>query len=603
MAGRLVSAFDARPNSKQRNMQFDGAPLVERNLTLVNRFGEQRSLRGLVPLGIDKVEEVQFILSQNGGTCNIEKGTGDLSEFTWIKSIALSDGFTVADWLQIRNRSMEFEIGRLKDGRSFWENANTLKVKEAGATVITEDYGMTAELPDTSDILNGKKACGGCGGDMSKDSLEAARIAIRYGWDRDEFSVNPDTGEVKEQAKYADGLAISIDVTQIIPGPNNPIVQDVYTKSNETGGFGNGLLVKLLLSSQSSEESFRNQPVILTSPIPVTQTDVPKPEKQMCEQYTPEESMILRLLMNPTERKLWGRLYGLPDDEASPIVLEKLVLQSLQTIRAPTPLSVQHQKQLPTKSQDEDKPVQQPKLPRLVFSSIKIDTESKPQEVSSKQKHPVQVSTQQHFQKPKSPGIKQKPVRTKTPKKKPVSELESTRTNKKRHEIRDAEPTGKIPKSRKAPKPVSLDEVKDETKKPKRRKSTKKTSDELESTKKLSDEKKKAKKRKHPEPEIEGIQKKEKKARRIKKQLESPEPLKKQKTKRINDQMEQDEKTRKKSKIHHPAASKRKSNNPKNHTLAKKKRRKKRVSRYYLLDMLGVINKRKKSNGKVVVRN
>ncbi len=28
-----------------------------------------------------------------------------------------------------------------------------------------------------------------------------------------------------------------------------------------------------------------------------------------------EESIIIRLLMNPTERKLWGRMYGLPDDE------------------------------------------------------------------------------------------------------------------------------------------------------------------------------------------------------------------------------------------------------------------------------------------------
>ncbi|MBS3067331.1 hypothetical protein J4450_01395 [Candidatus Micrarchaeota archaeon] len=28
-----------------------------------------------------------------------------------------------------------------------------------------------------------------------------------------------------------------------------------------------------------------------------------------------EESMIMRLLMNPTERKLWGKMYGLPDDE------------------------------------------------------------------------------------------------------------------------------------------------------------------------------------------------------------------------------------------------------------------------------------------------
>ena len=31
----------------------------------------------------------------------------------------------------------------------------------------------------------------------------------------------------------------------------------------------------------------------------------------------PEESMIMRLIMNPAERKIWGKLYGFPDEEAA----------------------------------------------------------------------------------------------------------------------------------------------------------------------------------------------------------------------------------------------------------------------------------------------
>jgi len=37
------------------------------------------------------------------------------------------------------------------------------------------------------------------------------------------------------------------------------------------------------------------------------------------QEFKEEESMIIRLLMNPTERKLWGKLYGLPVEEEEPI--------------------------------------------------------------------------------------------------------------------------------------------------------------------------------------------------------------------------------------------------------------------------------------------
>ncbi|MFA6530865.1 MAG: hypothetical protein WCT31_03985 [Candidatus Micrarchaeia archaeon] len=56
------------------------------------------------------------------------------------------------------------------------------------------------------------------------------------------------------------------------------------------------------------------------------------------KEYVPEESMIVRLIMNPTERRLWGRLYGFPDEEVAQIPnensqSEKLIPLSKQTER------------------------------------------------------------------------------------------------------------------------------------------------------------------------------------------------------------------------------------------------------------------------------
>jgi hypothetical protein len=206
--------FDGRPNPRQTLPRFDASPLVERSLTLRNKSGEERSLSGLVPLGVDAIDEVKIILSQNGGSCRTERGSGDLSEFTWIVSISLSDGFTVADWLQIRNRDSEFEIGRLKDGTSFWENGNTMRVKAAGGIQITEDYGMTAELPDTGDLLNGRKVCGGCGGALTKESLDAAKNAAKSELERETYAVNLDTGEIRKRPEE-----IMLIDTPLIPPP------------------------------------------------------------------------------------------------------------------------------------------------------------------------------------------------------------------------------------------------------------------------------------------------------------------------------------------------------------------------------------------------
>lgn len=51
-----------------------------------------------------------------------------------------------------------------------------------------------------------------------------------------------------------------------------------------------------------------------------TRTDVREERNASQGQIKQEESQLMRLLMNPTERKLWGKLFGLPDDEIQQIV-------------------------------------------------------------------------------------------------------------------------------------------------------------------------------------------------------------------------------------------------------------------------------------------
>ena len=50
---------------------------------------------------------------------------------------------------------------------------------------------------------------------------------------------------------------------------------------------------------------------ILPQETPIKPVATPKEHKE-------EESMIIRMIMNPTERRLWGRLYGFPDEDQKP---------------------------------------------------------------------------------------------------------------------------------------------------------------------------------------------------------------------------------------------------------------------------------------------
>ena len=320
--------------AKRKLQKEYGLPLVEFGIELKNRSGEKRELFGLVPEGVDRDKAVKLVVEQNNGFCDVERGGYDpvnkidLSEFTWIKQIALSDGFKVEDWLQIRDRHGEFEIGSA-DGKSFWENANTKKVNRYDNRIkITEDYGMAAELPDTNKLINGEeKACGGCGGAIGEDALELAKGIASMKIERDaEYSINLDTGKIREKTPLGfmefDYKPEEIPLQEITL-PNFNLARNEQQNTMDAGIFTDNKQLRLhefaeLDTVYVSAKALRDEESVEITPTPVVTGNneiAVTQENQNKAGFRQEESMIIRLLMNPVERKLWGKIYGLPDDE------------------------------------------------------------------------------------------------------------------------------------------------------------------------------------------------------------------------------------------------------------------------------------------------
>lgn len=344
MLSQLVRTYHQLVAKTKLQKEY-GLPLVEFGIELRNRSGERRELFGLVPEGVGRDKAVKLVVEQNNGFCDIERGgydpvnKTDLSEFTWIKQIALSDGFKVEDWLQIRNRHGEFEIGSAQ-GKSFWENANTKKVdRYDNRIMITEDYRMTAELPDTDKLINGKeKACGGCGGAVTSAELKLASGIANMKTERDaEYSINLDTGKIREKTPLK---FMEFDYKQErFYAQEPPDFHKFNGNFNEAVRekqyfFDAGIFIenkKLRLHEFArydavyaaaralKDEDHTEIPAVHTitgqseTRFPQTNQAAAAPFRQ--EEFRQEESMIIRLLMNPVERKLWGKLYGLPDDE------------------------------------------------------------------------------------------------------------------------------------------------------------------------------------------------------------------------------------------------------------------------------------------------
>jgi len=393
----LVQVYNQLVAKRKLQKEY-GLPLVEFGIELKNRSGEKRELFGLVPEGVDRDKAVKLVVEQNNGFCDVQQGKYDpvnkidLSEFTWIKQIALSDGFKVEDWLQIRDRNGEFEVGSAQ-GKSFWENANTKKVDRYDNRIkITEDYGMTAELPDTDKLISGEeKVCGGCGGAIGEDTLELAKGIASMKIERDaEYTINLDTGRIREKTplKFMEFDYKPKEISlQEITLPNFNLARNEQQNTMDAGIFIDNKQLRLhefaerdMVYADAKALGDDASVEIQSTPAATGNNEaaVPQANKSKVE-FRQEESMILRLLMNPVERKLWGKLYGLPDDEEirksnEVKKKEKTVPVKTKTRQSiPKPVEIKYPKRLAYKKQTEkpkELPKQEAKKPQAVKQTL-----------------------------------------------------------------------------------------------------------------------------------------------------------------------------------------------------------------------------------------
>ena len=128
-------------------------------------------------------------------------------------------------------------------------------------------------------------------------SIVTQLVSNEYlGWDGGIFPTGllnqvPSFSGINQQAQFAYLAGISTDISgKLSPGPN-------------IGGT---------ISMQSE------------SPINQTNQKVDRVDTMPTVSYKfmPEESIIIRLLMNPAERKIWGKLYGLVDEDEARVMVD-----------------------------------------------------------------------------------------------------------------------------------------------------------------------------------------------------------------------------------------------------------------------------------------
>lgn len=146
--------------------------------------------------------------------------------------------------------------------------------------------------------------------------------------------------------------------------------------------------------------------------------DSPGHHMPKAREYKPDDNPIIRLLMNPTERKLWGKLYGLPDDEIQELPIQQTrKAEKTMTVRMPKPmvlgfkrLKMQKQAAMPRPTEPKARQEQNPRIPK----PPPLPRPVIPRDRTPKQKHHVPTNSPVpiEYKAPKSRPAKACPRRT-----------------------------------------------------------------------------------------------------------------------------------------------------------------------------------------------
>ncbi|VVC03866.1 Uncharacterised protein [Candidatus Bilamarchaeum dharawalense] len=221
---------------------------------------------------------------------------------------------------------------------------------------LSSNYPQSGSRVDSDSIT--KEPEGGCGSDNAKIIMDPVSILKVGSWTGDgDNKVSFISDSLHPQEVYSDSFVYippPLVLTQLTT-PNqqpNPVPSSPNTVSGKDAlAIVSGLWVDSEKSRDDKWDATFSYVVQQTPPsiqssshskqmvIVVSTTQAP-----VFDGIKQEESMIVRLIMNPTERKLWGKLYGFPDEDQPSFtpksILSPAIVPTLSSSRPAIP--VQH---------------------------------------------------------------------------------------------------------------------------------------------------------------------------------------------------------------------------------------------------------------------
>jgi hypothetical protein len=371
---QLIRQEIAFKTADGRKFRFDCQ--VERNATLLDVFRELEK-QGL---------KIDMKFYQQYGTYLVTEISGKDKE---------GNSFTLKD-IQIYVAGSFVRL-QAQDGTGGWGNAELIRIGDFLGKEITvqsdshlgQDF-LSKDLPkiralepgndDVSFLLNRKNG----GGAASEPTTEARKedldnlrsqttIPVLVDVSNGDYRVTTVDGQEitdsnffaflhKEFALPSFPAAIETDISnQFSKIINNALLEQAKQFDGKTVSFE--LELKLVATRFDAVERYQlyvgqtgavtsNQDACFTMEVsPTTPAQAETRLERTVELYArngfvetkpPEESQLMRLLMNPTERRLWGKLFGLPDEEVSdPKIEEKRQVAKLEIKDVPSPKPVQ----------------------------------------------------------------------------------------------------------------------------------------------------------------------------------------------------------------------------------------------------------------------
>ncbi|MDO8553513.1 MAG: hypothetical protein Q7S22_01795 [Candidatus Micrarchaeota archaeon] len=354
---------DNPSESRTPEKQFGIGRLVEATRIIIDSNDNTTKLTGLVPFGMNRTDATKLIIEQNSGSCQIEYGQHgelDLSKVRWMPVMVLPSGIVINN-PHFAPDEKHLEVYEI-DGKRFHYHPDMDFEDGKNKEILIEDGTRL-----TKDPISLRKGGGGCNGSMSQEEVDIfvhlAELLARGLVKKEVYLLNRETNELSKKEisqpsfEYSPSMPFGLDyrfeinwnarnLTEINDMLVNmfdaPLPEDLNyalrkmmeveqkTQTNyrsnsddfDAGSSPKFGSVQIYAQKMVSDSTYTSNDHPPGSPPGIPQAIPPqiiRLKDTIIKDALPtemriEESLIMRLLMNPTERRLWGKLYGLPDE-------------------------------------------------------------------------------------------------------------------------------------------------------------------------------------------------------------------------------------------------------------------------------------------------